>query len=140
MKYYKVVRREKGGLFSALVPSHNRFRRKYQKGEWTESRKGSFLFVFTCKGVAEVLRDWNTGPRGMKYGMWECEIQGKCGVRSVVDYFAPFSEYKKFWDCVNYSDPFLDRTLLFGESSIHTDSSPFSTVGAKRVKLIKEIA
>ncbi len=127
MKYYKVVRKEKSGLFSSLVPKHNRFRRRYKKGEWTEPRDGSLLFVFCTKTDAQYFRlvySWSDDLT-----VWECRIRGRGSIEFAAQNLEAFRFYKEFWE---------DKTLYKGRRCNHI-GVPLGTVGAKRVKLIKEI-
>jgi len=124
MKYYKVVRKEKRGLFSALVPRVNRFRRRYEKDEWAEARKGSLLFVFSTRDRARSFKRWQGGM----LSIWECQIQGKSAIDQAITPVQSFKIYKDFWGLI-----------LSGGQAFHS-FRPSGTVGAKRVKLIKEIS
>lgn len=126
MKYYKVVRKEKRGRFSVMVPSDNRFRRSYNIGEWTEARKGSLLFIFTHKhGANNFLVTWCPFLPGQRE-LWECEVEGISEKIVSVSCSRNFQRYASAW---NGNSP-----LSWG-----SHFCPPGTIGAKRVKLIKEI-
>ncbi len=128
MKCYKVVRRVRDRLYSAVI-EESVYQVEYIPGEWAKGLHGTPLLVFESRAAAVGFRHTHD------YEAWECEATRTRPIKKLPPY-RKTSGFLRYWQ---WSSWFRLAKAERPKTAVVLNLAPDATLAAARVKLTKKI-